>query len=74
MFQVQQPASKWEFYICNEIENRLGALREPVDVVGPWLNIVFENITSDCMIKPLKWTVPMGPDKQTVLLWSSPSV
>ena len=36
--QVQQPASKWEFYICNEIKSRLTDLNDPVDVVWYYCN------------------------------------
>ena len=42
--QVQQSASKWEFYICNEIKSRLTDLNDPVDVVCIAAIIVQSNL------------------------------
>lgn len=34
LFQVQSPPCPWEFYICNELQNRLTQMNNPVDIVG----------------------------------------
>lgn len=32
VIKVEKPAQRWEFYICNELHNRLSKLNDPVDV------------------------------------------
>ncbi|XP_045214958.2 mitotic checkpoint serine/threonine-protein kinase BUB1-like isoform X2 [Mercenaria mercenaria] len=45
--KVEEPAQKWEFYICNELHNRLSKLNDPVDVRPSVMQIIngffFEN-------------------------------